>query len=150
MFDSTIVLAQAGGTAESAAASPAGIVVVGFLFVILVLALLASVTAIMGAIFNRQAAQAAARAAEAAQAAAEATAAGPGAATPTLGATSSAAPAGAGKADEVDDPAITAVIAAAIHTVIGDRPHRVVSVRSSGPGWAQEGRRQIFSSHRVR
>jgi Oxaloacetate decarboxylase, gamma chain. len=150
MFDSTIVLAQAGGTAESAAASPAGIVVVGFLFVILVLALLASVTAIMGAIFNRQAAQAAARAAEAAQAAAEATAAGPGAATPTLGATSSAAPAGAGEADEADDPAITAVIAAAIHTVIGDRPHRVVSVRSSGPGWAQEGRRQIFSSHRVR
>jgi hypothetical protein len=33
---------------------------------------------------------------------------------------------------------------------MGDRAHRVVSVRSTGPGWAQEGRRQIFSSHRVR
>ena len=49
-----------------------------------------------------------------------------------------------------DDPAIMAVVAAAVHTVLGDRPHRVVSVRTSGPGWAQEGRRQIFSSHRVR
>jgi len=53
-------------------------------------------------------------------------------------------------ASEGDDPALMAVVAAAVHTVIGDRPHRVVSVRSSGPGWAQEGRRQIFSSHRVR
>jgi hypothetical protein len=43
-----------------------------------------------------------------------------------------------------------AVVAAAVHSVIGDRPHRVVSVRSTGAGWAQEGRRQIFSSHRVR
>jgi hypothetical protein len=49
-----------------------------------------------------------------------------------------------------EDPALVAVIAAAVHSVIGDRAHRIVSIRPGGPGWAQEGRRQIFSSHRVR
>ncbi|MFW6217492.1 MAG: OadG family protein, partial [Verrucomicrobiota bacterium] len=63
---------------------------------------------------------------------------------------SAAAASGQAPEDDADDPRRVAVIAAAVHSVIGDRPHRVVSIRSTGPGWAQEGRRQIFSSHRVR
>jgi Na+-transporting methylmalonyl-CoA/oxaloacetate decarboxylase gamma subunit len=145
MIQSTIVLAQASGAAESDFASnPGGIVVVGFLFAITVLTILASVTALMGSLFSKQAARAAERAAEAARVAAESSAA-PKA---TAG---DASPAVTGGAQESEDESVlAAVIAAAVHTALGDRPHRVVSVRSSGPGWAQEGRRQIFSSHRVR
>lgn len=137
MIHSITVLAQLPGGAET---SPGvgGVVVVGFLFVIVVLTLLAAVTSAMGAWFTKQAAKSAAKAAAAAQSAAEAASKAPS------GASSS------GSANEGDDPALMAVIAAAVHTAIGDRPHRVVSIRSAGPGWAQEGRRQIFSSHRVR
>jgi len=123
---------------------PGGVVVVGFLFVVVVLALLASVTSAMGAWFTRQAASSAAKAAEAAKSTAEALS------------NAHASPSGATKASSntpdnaEEDPAILAVVAAAVHTALGDRPHRVVSIRSAGPGWAQEGRRQIFSSHRVR
>lgn len=143
MIHSITVLAQlSDGTASGQ--GPGGVVVVGFLFVVLVLAVLASVTAAMGAWFTKQAASSAAKAAEAAKSTAEAlsnsNASDPGSAT-----ASSNQPA---KGEE--DPAFVAVIAASVHTVIGDRPHRVVSIRSAGPGWAQEGRRQIFSSHRVR
>jgi len=47
------------------------------------------------------------------------------------------------------DPLETAVIAAAIHCVLGDQAHRIVSIRSSS-SWAREGRREIFTSRRVR
>ncbi|MFP4157712.1 MAG: OadG family protein [Opitutales bacterium] len=144
MIQSTIVLAQASGAAESDFASnPGGIVVVGFLFAITVLTILASVTALLGSLFTKQAARAAERAAEAARAAAESSAA-----SNATGA--GASPAATGAQNGEDESVLTAVIAAAVHTALGDRPHRVVSVRSAGPGWAQEGRRQIFSSHRVR
>lgn len=123
------------------------VVIIGFLFVMIVLSLLATVTTAVGAIFIRQAAQAAKEAAESAQKAAES--------GKPFGQSASVAPGSAPSPVPVpdsggDDPAILAVVAAAVHTVIGDRPHRVVSVRTAGPGWAQEGRRQIFSSHRVR
>lgn len=56
--------------------------------------------------------------------------------------------------DECDiderDPHIIAVIAATIHCVIDGRKHRIVSIRSSDSSWAAEGRRQIFSSRKVR
>ena len=144
MIQSTIVLAQASGAAESDFSSnPVGIVVVGFLFAITVLTVLSSVTAVMGSIFNKQTVKSAERAAKAAQAAAETSAAS---SSPANG--DSGAAAAAEKSE--DESVLAAVIAAAVHTALGDRPHRVVSVRSSGPGWAQEGRRQIFSSHRVR
>ncbi len=131
--------------AASAAVSPDSpstfsVVVIGFLFVMIVLSLLAAVTTAVGAVFMRQAAQSAK---EAAQSAKEAAQSGKPLGQSTQAATDSTE-------GEGDDPAILAVIAAAVHTVIGDRPHRVVSVRTAGPGWAQEGRRQIFSSHRVR
>jgi Na+-transporting methylmalonyl-CoA/oxaloacetate decarboxylase gamma subunit len=149
MIHSITVLAQATG-GSGAASGPVGVVVVGFLFVVTVLALLASVTAAMGAWFTKQAAMNAAKAAAAAQSAAEASAkAGSTPGASSAPAASPRVPSGT-PADGEDDPAFMAVLAAAVHTMIGDRPHRIVSIRSSGPGWAQEGRRQIFSSHRVR
>lgn len=45
---------------------------------------------------------------------------------------------------------ITAVIAAAVHNVLGGQPHRIVRIEPISYGWAQEGRRDIFSSRRVR
>jgi Na+-transporting methylmalonyl-CoA/oxaloacetate decarboxylase gamma subunit len=142
MMHAITVLAQLPGDA-AANPSPGGIVVVGFLFVITVLGLLAALTSAMGAWFNKQAASSAAKAAAAAQAAAETIANGGSA-------SASASPGAAAPSKHEDDPVLIAVIAAAVHTVVGDRSHRVVSIRSAGPGWAQEGRRQIFSSHRVR
>ncbi|MGB0744053.1 MAG: OadG family protein [Opitutales bacterium] len=148
MIHSITILAQVSNGAE-AGFGAAGIVVVGFLFVIVVLSVLASVTSIMGAWFTRQAANSAAKAANSAQATAEALA--NSSSRETAGPAAASADSSEGTAEtEMDDPVLTAVISAAVHTVIGDRPHRVVSVRSAGPGWAQEGRRQIFSSHRVR
>jgi len=49
------------------------------------------------------------------------------------------------------DGQIAAVVTAAVYIALGSRRVRVRSIRkSSSPGWAQEGRRQIFSSHRLR
>lgn len=135
-----IVLAQAGGSTEIEY-GPAVIVVVGFLFVISVLGLLSAMTAAMGAWFTRQAARDSAKAAAAAQAAVQAA---------TASSSSSAPRPEPVAAPEEDESDLLAVLAAAVHVAVGDRAHRVVSIRSSGPGWAQEGRRQIFSSHRVR
>ncbi|MFO8026169.1 MAG: OadG family transporter subunit [Opitutales bacterium] len=139
MIDSITVLAQLSDSAEEIPGA-GGIVVVGFLFAIIVLALLSALTSAMGAWFTKQAADSAAKAAASTKAVAEAASKG-GPASP---------PSPSQPDKDEDDPAFIAVIAAAVHTAIGDRPHRVVSIRSAGPGWAQEGRRQIFSSHRVR
>ncbi|MBB5352477.1 Na+-transporting methylmalonyl-CoA/oxaloacetate decarboxylase gamma subunit [Haloferula luteola] len=46
--------------------------------------------------------------------------------------------------------AIPAVIAAAVHIALEGQPHQIVYMAPSRDGWAHEGRRQIFSSHRVR
>lgn len=148
MVHSITVLAQVTGSAE-AGPGAGGIVVVGFLFVILVLSLLAAVTSLMGAWFTKQAASSAAKAAAAAQSTAEAVSRSSSAQSEST-ATGSVESSSGTENEDMYEHVLTAVISAAVHTVIGDRPHRVVSVRSSGPGWAQEGRRQIFSSHRVR
>ncbi len=58
-----------------------------------------------------------------------------------------AAPAGA---SPEENGHLAAVIAAAIHMTLQDQRVRVRSIRRMAPGWAQEGRRQIFSSHRLR
>lgn len=143
-IQSITVLAQASAVPAARETSAVEVVVVGFLFVVVVLALLSAVTSAMGAFFAKQAANSAAKAADAAKAAAESISAD----RPQAGLSS---PVPACESSQTEDEAeMMAVIAAAVHTVIGDRPHRVVSVRSAGPGWAQEGRRQIFSSHRVR
>lgn len=149
-----IVIAAAG--VESPAEASHGtveIVVVGFLFVMVVLSLLSAITSAIGAFFAKQAARDAARAAEALKngAPAMATVAQAAPAATQVATASAANPNAAAEpvADE-DDPVLLAVITAAVHSVIGDRAHRIVAVRPGGPGWAQEGRRQIFSSHRVR
>lgn len=144
LFHSTSQLAQA--TAPLEATSTGSVVIVGFLFVVIVLALLAAVTSAIGAFFIKSAARDAAKAAQAAEKAATRSAPASRHSAATNGTSAAAGSSG----DAGDDPALLAVIAAAVHTMLGDRPHRVVSVRSAGPGWAQEGRRQIFSSHRVR
>ncbi|WP_269522299.1 OadG family transporter subunit [Coraliomargarita parva] len=133
------ILAQVEAVPEAAQASHGvtEIVVVGFCFVLGVLAVFTTLTSVIGSIFARSAANAAKKA----QQAAEANAAAAQAAAP--------APVPAAAAEE-DETVLFAVIAAAVHSVYGDRAHRVVSIHSAGPGWAQEGRRQIFSSHRVR
>ena len=139
---------------EAAANSTLSTVVVGFLFVMVVLSTLAAITSVTGAIFARQAARDAARSAKTAQQAAEALAnsqsQSPAKAVATSAAAAPRSKAEGAPADDQVDPVLYAVIAAAVHSVIGDRAHRIVSMRSAGPGWAQEGRRQIFSSHRVR
>jgi len=43
---------------------------------------------------------------------------------------------------------IPAILAAAVHNVLSGKPHRIVNIR--GTGWAEEGRRQIFRSHKFR
>jgi Na+-transporting methylmalonyl-CoA/oxaloacetate decarboxylase gamma subunit len=115
------------------------IMIVGFLLVVVVLALLAAITSAIGAFFSSQAARSAAHAA---QAAAEK--------TPSPAGASATPVAEAAESVFENSPAFFALIAAAVHSVAGDRAHRIVSISSSSEGWAQEGRRQIFSSHRVR
>jgi Na+-transporting methylmalonyl-CoA/oxaloacetate decarboxylase gamma subunit len=107
------VSANTSGTLE--------IVGVGFIFVMVVLALLAMVTSAIGAIFIRFEAIAAAKAAKAATAA---VALAPTSELEAL--------------DHEEDPALMAVIAAAVHSVVGDRAHRIVSIRPGGSGAAQK------------
>ena len=45
---------------------------------------------------------------------------------------------------------IFAAISAAVHLVLKDQRFRVRTIRPVDHSWAQEGRRQIFSSHRLR
>jgi Na+-transporting methylmalonyl-CoA/oxaloacetate decarboxylase gamma subunit len=143
------ILAVSGTDVPTHTSDTLEVVGVGFSFVMVVLALLALVTALIGAIFIRIDVRASAAAAAASAAAAAEAAEALKAATSdpeALDYESSVATA----SESGEDPALVAVIAAAVHTVIGDRAHRIVSIRPRGPGWAQEGRRQIFSSHRVR
>lgn len=148
-YPQTVTTVLASTSASGAGTDTAGTVVLGFLFVLVVLALLAAVTALIGAFFTRQAAREATRAARSAGEAAEkAAAAGTAASAPGAGA--AAAPEPEAEPPVAENPRLLAVVAAAVHTVFGERPHRIVSVRQSRTGWAQEGRRQIFSSHRVR
>jgi len=163
MFLTHTVIAQIDSSHAAAGSSTTSIVVVGFLFVMVVLTALTAVTSALGAFFTRQAAREAAKSAAAALKTAEALAkqassqtgassASQSATAGTTAATATDDPTSTNQAggDDPHDPALIAVIAAAVHSVIGDKAHRIVSVRSAGPGWAQEGRRQIFSSHRVR
>lgn len=143
-----IVIAAAGAELPAEAShGTTEVVVVGFLFVMVVLSLLSAVTAAIGAFFAKQAARDAARAAEASKNGASAM---PTVAQAAPGAKQVATATAAEPVADEDDPVLLAVVTAAVHSVIGDRAHRIVAVRPGGPGWAQEGRRQIFSSHRVR
>ena len=149
-----LILAVGGPASDTQAFGTMEIVVVGFAFVMIVLVLLALVTASIGAVFRRYDAKIEAKAEAAVAAAVEAAkldsaVPAPAAASAVVTQKKESNVVQSAVADE-DDPALMAVLAAAVHSVIGDRAHRIVSIRPGGPGWAQEGRRQIFSSHRVR
>ncbi len=114
-----------------------GTLITGFLFVIIVLAMLSLITALLGKVFKMTQYKGGSEpegnpSAHPAPAAQAAPAAQPVSATGQ------------------DEDELAAVVAAAIHTMMEGKPHRIVSIKSSQPGWAEEGRRQIFSSHRVR
>lgn len=49
-----------------------------------------------------------------------------------------------------EPPHLAALIAAAVHVALEGQPHRVIHIEPVSVGWAREGRREIFSSHRVR
>lgn len=110
-------------------------ILVGFVFVILVLLILAGVTQLVGALFKQPEA--------------------PKKATAPVEVPTQVTPVTTANVYESDgeslDPQLTVVlVAAAVHAVIGDKPHRILSIRPTQQGWAEEGRRQIFSSHSVR
>lgn len=111
---------------------------VGFLFVIMVLGILALLTIAIGMLLKQfnQAKDTAPK---------EATSAS---SSPSPN-SESATPA---PSEDDDIPAhVLALIAAATHVILEGRPQRIVGVRRVGNvGWAQEGRREIFSSHRIR
>ena len=148
MNNLNLILAVSGPEVPAHTSGTLEIVGVGFIFVMVVLALLALVTAALGAIFIRFDARLNAKVAAAVAAQAKTASTADPEALDYEDSVAAPAPVPA-KGDE-EDPALVAVIAAAVHSVIGDRAHRIVSIRPGGPGWAQEGRRQIFSSHRVR
>lgn len=108
-------------------------ILVGFLFVLAVLALLALVTGAIGKGMARVAKE-------------------PPAVAPIPAARmAQPAQAEAGPFEGHPDPEhIPAVIAAAVHTMLQGRRHRIKGVRVASGRWAQEGRRDIFSSHRIR
>ncbi|MGF1451418.1 MAG: OadG family transporter subunit [Opitutales bacterium] len=113
----------------------------GFVFVVVVLALFAGITQVMGMIFvARDRAEKERRRAEDERE------------SPPRAA-STASPEGASPPatqQEGPPPHVLAVIAAAIHTTLHE-PVRIVSIRQApGANWAAEGRRQIAGSHRVR
>ena len=115
--------------AASEAPSAVSLVITGFLFVVVILSLLAVLTWAGGKFF-------------AARDAAKPPLTKETVKPPKVAA--SPAPA------ESEGDHLTAVITAAIHIALQDRKFRVRSIRRMAPGWAQEGRRQIFSSHRLR
>lgn len=145
MFVFHTILAQT----EASSAAGNSFILLGFVFVMVVLALLAAVTALIGAFFSRQAARETRKAAELALEAAEMVKQAE-VTKPKLSNAEKPSEIQATEHTPEHDPALLAVIAAAIHSVIGERPHRIISIRPGGPGWAQEGRRQIFSSHQTR
>ena len=118
------ILVVSGPEASANTSGTLEIVGVGFIFVMMVLTLLAMVTSALGAIFIRFDAKAAAKAAAVATAAA------------ALAPTSTSDPVAL---DYEEDPALIAVITAAVHTEIGDRAHRIVSIRPAGSSGVQNG-----------
>lgn len=108
-------------------------VFVGFTFVLVVLLILTGATTLIGKLAAKPPAA-------------------PPAEAPTRSAPVPASSAATRSAtDEASiDPKVLAAIAAAIRYAVGKRPHRVLAIWASSAGWAQEGRRQIFSSHRLR
>ena len=125
LMTTSIALAEAKGDG-SIDLDVFAIVFVGFFFVLFVLMLLFIVTSIMGRFFARAAAK-----------------------DQSVGANATQEIDTSSFTTEENDPHLIAVIAAAVHCVLGEGSHRIVSIRSANSSWAKEGRRQIFSSHQL-
>jgi Na+-transporting methylmalonyl-CoA/oxaloacetate decarboxylase gamma subunit len=114
------------------------IVVVGFSFVFIILLILSYTTSVLGKFFARIPVEKAS--------------------SPVVAKTATALEKSPVSSDETgndlyineSNPHLIAVIAAAIHCAVDGRRHRIVSIHASNTDWAAEGRRQIFSSHKVR
>ncbi|MEM0966200.1 MAG: OadG family transporter subunit [Verrucomicrobiota bacterium] len=99
----------------------------GFSFVVVVLALLALLTFVGGKFFAKRAA------------------------VSVLAVPNAPRAADLIKQKEAVEGQVAAVVTAAVYLALQDHHFRVHSIRPTQPGgWAQEGRRQLFSSHRVR
>lgn len=106
-------------------------IVIGFLFVLVVLATLSIVTSLIGVACQKLIKE------------------------PVVVATAAPAAKPAPRADGIETDGdipehVIALIATATHVILEGRAQKIVSIRGSSQGWAQEGRREIFSSHRVR
>lgn len=51
---------------------------------------------------------------------------------------------------EEEERRLMAVVAAAVHTLMAGKAHRIVRISPTSPRWALEGRRDIFASRKVR
>lgn len=99
-------------------------ILLGFLFVVFVLAAIGVLTSLVGAMFKRLEP--------------------PPVEKPVQVAKAKAQPVPA------KDPNLPVVIAAAVYAVMGDKPHRILQIRPADESWAREGRRSILGSHKVR
>lgn len=125
----TLMIAMAEPVAiQSSTSDVLTIVIIGFTFVLFALLLLSLAVGGIGMLFTRLA---------------------PTESQPVIEKSKAPAVATDVREDE-PNPQEIAVVAAAIHYVFGDQAHHIVSIRSSSSGWAEEGRRQIFTSRRVR
>ena len=60
------------------------------------------------------------------------------------------APAPAAVAPEAIPAHLPALIAAAVHMALEGQAHRILRIEPASGNWAREGRRDIFTSHRIR
>lgn len=102
-------------------------IIVGFLFVIIVLSALSLVTALIGAVFKRAVVE-----------------------QPIVKPKAAVAVSAPPPSEDTIPEHIVALITAAAHVALKGRPNKIVNIRGASQHWAQEGRREIFSSHRVR
>lgn len=122
-------------SAHPAFADALSFILTGFILVIGALLVLSGLISLIGKAFRMQEAKAK-------------SGAGSKAAMPVPVSSGVSAPAPAAS-PEPDIP-LPALIAAAVHVALDGQAHRVVHIEPVSIGWAREGRREIFSSHRVR
>ncbi len=72
------------------------------------------------------------------------------AASPPAGAAAPKPQAATDRDDPRIAPEIVAVIAAAVATVSGNRPVRIVSIKPMSTSWERAGRQSVLTSHRIR
>lgn len=130
-----------GAIQESSVSGQVSFIVLGFLFVVIVLASLAAITSFVGLGFRQLAPPT-----PQTEAPSQTKAAPP---PPPADETSTSEESALFQNHENPEH-IPALIAAAAHAALAGRPHRIIAIRKPSQHWAQEGRREIFKSHQVR